>query len=106
VCGRLLRGYSCGMSDSTPTTSRLDELLEFPNLFVFRVMGAADSGLDEACRAAVVRLLGRPPDAVNVQPSSKGRWCSVRVGTTVVNADEIERLYVALRGLPGVRMVL
>ena len=92
------------MTDTAPST--LDELLDFPTVFVFRVMGPADQGLDAACRAAVTDLLGRPPEGVEVRPSSKGTWCSVRVGTTVVSADEVERLYQALRGIDGVRMVL
>lgn len=92
--------------DPPASGSRLEELLEFPTVFVFRVVGPADTGLDQACRAAVRSTLGRAPEAVEVRPSSKGRWCSVRLGTTVVSADEIERLYGALRDLDGVRLVL
>jgi putative lipoic acid-binding regulatory protein len=92
--------------DLAPAGSRLDELLEFPTVFVFRVMGPAGVGLDRACREATQATLGRAPEGVEVRPSSKGRWCSVRIGTTVVSADEIERLYGALRDLDGVRLVL
>ncbi len=91
---------------STEATRALDELLDYPNLFVFRVVGAADADLEAACRRAVLQHLERPAEATEVKPSAGGKWVSVRLAVTVVSADEIRGLYAFLHALPGVRMVL
>ena len=95
------------MSDPNPAAQpRLEDPLEFPTVFVFRVMGPADAGLRDAVQAAVRATLDREAEGTEVRPSSKGKWCSVRVGVSVVDADEVRRLYDALRGIDQVRMVL
>jgi putative lipoic acid-binding regulatory protein len=87
-------------------TPPLDELMEFPAAFTFRAVAATLPGLPQACATAVENALGRAPDKVSVQPSSKGKWTSVRVTAQVHSADEVLAAYAALKELDGVRMTL
>ena len=69
-------------------TPPLDELMEFPSSYTFRAVAATLPGLPQACATAVENALGRAPDKVSAQPSSKGKWTSVRVTAQVHSADE------------------
>ncbi len=84
----------------------LDELLEFPCSFTFRVVAAAAPGLEERCSCLVEAQLGRALDEVGSRLSKEGNWCSVRLQATVRCGDEITDAYQALRGVPGLKMLL
>lgn len=90
---------------STPPP-RLEDLVAFPSLFVFRAVGDAADDLAGRCRAALAEGLGRPAEQVDTQPSSGGRFLSVRLGATVHSPAEIHAVYAALRAVAGVRLVL
>jgi putative lipoic acid-binding regulatory protein len=84
----------------------LDDLMEFPASYTFRALAATLPGLPQACAKAVETALGRTPDKVSVQPSSKGKWTSVRVTAQVHSAEEVLAAYTALKALDGVKMTL
>ena len=84
----------------------LDELLEFPCSFTFRVVAVDQPGLADHCQQAVERALGRQAGCVTHQPSRSGRYGTVRVEATVHQADEITRAYGALRSVDGLKMLL
>ena len=84
----------------------LDQLIEFPTSFTFRAVAATLPGLPQACAAAVEQALGRPVEELTEQPSSKGKWTSVRVTIEVQNADEVLSGYSALKAVDGVKMTL
>jgi len=86
--------------------ARFEELVEFPSVFVFRVLAHSAEDLEARCVAAVEAHLGRRVEAVSQAPSSKGAYTSVRIGVIVTSADEIRATYTMLGALPGVRMVL
>jgi len=87
------------MSDTEP---QLEDLVEFPTPWTFRAVGATTPALEAQCRTAIEVSVGRQVQAVASQPSSKGRWTSVRVSVTVESADEVRDAYAALRGVEGV----
>ena len=84
----------------------LDELLEFPCSFTFRVVAATASGLEERCTSLVEAQLGRALDEVGSRLSKEGNWCSVRLQATVRCGEEITGSYQALRDVPGLKMLL
>ena len=85
---------------------RFEELLEFPCLFVFRVVAHTGEQVRMACEAALQELLDRPAEGVEIKPSSKGNYQVIRIGVTVISADEIRALYAVFNDVDGVRMVL
>lgn len=87
-------------------TPSIDELIDFPTVFVFRAMGDADDGFPDRCVAAVHEALGRAPEGVETRASRQARFLAVRVGAVVISTDEIYAVYAALRAVEGVRLVL
>ena len=90
----------------TRPTPKLEDLVDFPTPFTFRVMGEADETLVARCTAALEGTLGRPVDEVELRESAQGRFLAVRLGVQVHDADEIYGVYAALREVSGVRLVL
>ena len=87
------------MSDAEP---QLEDLVEFPTPWTFRAVGATTPALEAQCRAAVETSLGREVLDLASQPSSKGRWTSVRLKVVVQSAAEVRASYAALRSVEGV----
>ncbi len=91
------------MSDRTPS---LDELLQFPCSFTFRVVAIDQPDLGERCERIVQQALGREVDGVSQQASRTGRYSTVRVEATVHEAAEVHRAYGALGEIGGLKMLL
>ncbi|TDF42366.1 DUF493 family protein [Alteromonadaceae bacterium M269] len=85
--------------------TRFDELLEFPCLQTFRVMGLADPTLPDQ---VVACLQTHAPGDYNptVKPSSKGNYHSVTVSVKVTSKEHMELVYTELSALDIVRFVL
>ncbi len=84
----------------------LDQLLEFPCEFTFRVVAKHRDDLSEWCQHKVEQALGRPVDRVQLQPSRAGAYSAVRVVATVHEPAEVRRAYGALGALEGLKMLL
>jgi len=89
----------------TPSKATLEDLMEFPAELVLRVMGERSDDLIERCTDVVTGSLGRAPIHVDVQPSSRGNFQSVRLRVRVESADEVRATSRALKAVPGVRLV-
>ena len=87
-------------------TPPLEELVEFPSVFTFRVVAAAAHDLADRCAALVSEAVGRAHDALHQQPSKNGNYHSVRVAIRVESADEIRAAYTALKTVDGVKLLL
>ena len=87
-------------------TPPLDELVDFPTAFTFRVVAQATEVLEDQVREIVETCLQRPIMNVGTQASSGGRFSSVRVMATVLDADEVHRTYKALNEVPNLKMLL
>lgn len=85
--------------------TRFDELLEFPCLQTFKVMGIAHERLPDDVIGCL--QLHAPGDYnPTVKPSSKGNYHSVSVSVRVTSKDHMETLYKELAKLELVRVVL
>lgn len=85
--------------------TKLNELLEFPTPFTYKVMGAAEPELVEDVMTVIQRHA--PGEyAPLVRPSSKGNYHSVSVTITATHIEQVENLYTELGELERVRMVL
>jgi putative lipoic acid-binding regulatory protein len=85
--------------------TKLNELLEFPCSFTYKVMGLAQPELVDQVVEVVQR---HAPGDYNpqVKPSSKGNYHSVSITTTATHIDQVETLYDELGNIEIVRMVL
>jgi putative lipoic acid-binding regulatory protein len=88
------------------TPPRFEDLLEFPNFFVFRVIGAPGSAAGDGYLRCLRELLLRDAAVVGVQASAQGHYEVFRVSARVDSAAELRAAYAALGALPGVKMVL
>lgn len=85
--------------------TKLNELLEFPCEFTYKVMGEAHPELPE--RVITVIQRHAPGDYVpSIKPSSKGTYHSVSITITAENIEQVEKLYKELAEIELVRMVL
>ncbi|CAI8153836.1 DUF493 family protein YbeD [Pseudidiomarina mangrovi] len=85
--------------------TRFDELVEFPCVFTFKVMGLAVPSLPDNV-VAVVQQHAPGDYSPQVKPSSKGNYHSVSIQIQVHSQSHIETLYQALAAIDEVRYVL
>lgn len=85
--------------------TKFDELLEFPCVLNFKVLGIACEQLPDLI---VVQLQKSTPGdyAPKVKPSSKGNYYSVSVAVTVISQQHIEQIYTELSAIEEVKYVL
>lgn len=85
--------------------THFDELLEFPCVFAFKVMGVAGPELMSDVIAVIQK--NAPGDySPTVKPSSKGTYHSLSVPVTVKSKEQIEIIYNELNKLESVRYIL
>ncbi len=85
--------------------THFDELLDFPTVLNFKVMGIA---CDELPDLIIAELQKHTPDdyAPKIKPSSKGNYHSVSIAVTVTSKGHIEKIYKTLNAIEQVRYVL
>ena len=85
--------------------TKLNELLEFPCPFTYKVMGVARPELVDDVVEVVQRHA--PGDYTpDVKPSSKGNYHAVSITITATHIEQVEALYDELGKIDKVRMVL
>ncbi|EKT61463.1 DUF493 family protein YbeD [Providencia burhodogranariea] len=85
--------------------TKLNELLEFPCSFTYKVMGVAEPELLDQVVEVVQRHA--PGDySPDVKPSSKGNYHSVSITINATHIEQVETLYEELGALERVKMVL
>jgi len=85
--------------------TKFDELLEFPTVLNFKVMGVA---CDELPDLIIAELQKHTPGdySPTIKPSSKGNYHSVSIAVTVTSKEHIEKIYKTLTAIEQVRYVL
>lgn len=85
--------------------TKFDELLEFPTVLNFKVMGVA---CDELPDLIIAELQKHTPGdySPTIKPSSKGNYHSVSIAVTVTSKEHIETIYKTLTTIEQVRYVL
>jgi putative lipoic acid-binding regulatory protein len=89
-----------------PEHPSIDDLVDFPSVFTFRVVARASESLLGQVKEIVEKRLERPAMNVGLQSSSAATFASVRVTVTVLDADEIRDTYAALKEIPDLKMLL
>ncbi|MDG1753179.1 MAG: DUF493 family protein YbeD [Thalassotalea sp.] len=85
--------------------TKFDELLEFPTVLNFKVMGVASDDLPDIVIGELQKHA--PGDySPTIKPSSKGNYHSLSIAVTVTSKDHIETIYKTLTALEQVRYVL
>jgi putative lipoic acid-binding regulatory protein len=85
--------------------TRFDELLDFPCVQTFKVMGLAHDSLPDQIIACLQEHA--PGDySPSVKPSSKGTYHAVSVGVTVTSKEHMEIIYTELARIEIVKVVL
>jgi len=85
--------------------THFDELLDFPTVLNFKVMGVACDELPDLIIAEIQKHT--PGDYVpQLRPSSKGNYVSVSIAVTVTSKEHIEKIYNTLNAIEEVRYVL
>ncbi|PCI63591.1 MAG: hypothetical protein COB35_00690 [Gammaproteobacteria bacterium] len=85
--------------------THFDELLEFPTVLNFKVMGIACIELPDLIVAELQKHT--PGDySPKIKPSSKGNYHSVSIAVTVTSKDHIEIIYKTLTAIEQVKYVL
>ncbi|CFU84665.1 DUF493 family protein YbeD [Yersinia pseudotuberculosis] len=85
--------------------TKLNELLEFPCSFTYKVMGISEPQLVDQV-VEVVQRHAPGEYTPQVKPSSKGNYHSVSITITATHIDQVETLYEELGNLELVKMVL
>ena len=70
-------------------------LIEYPAAYTFKVMGKQEHGFVEYVRALFHRLMGKEleRDAIQEQPSSKGRYVSLSVSVHLESEEHRQTIY-------------
>lgn len=85
--------------------TKFDELLEFPTVLNFKVMGVACDELPDLIIAELQKTT--PGDYTpKIKPSSKGNYHSVSIAVRVTSKEHIETIYKTLTAIEQVRYVL
>ena len=85
--------------------TKLNELLEFPTPFTYKVMGLAQPELMDQV-IEVVQRHAPGEYSPTITPSSKGNYHSVSITITATHIDQVETLYEELGNIDIVRMVM
>ena len=86
-------------------TTIFGNLLVFPCLFTFKVMGVAAPTFMEQVLEVIQQ---HAPDdyAPTIKPSSKGNYCALSIPVTVTSKEHIETIYSKVSELELVRHIL
>ncbi|MBT0729630.1 DUF493 family protein YbeD [Rosenbergiella nectarea] len=85
--------------------TKLNELLEFPTPFTYKVMGLAQPELVDQV-IEVVQRHAPGEYSPTILPSSKGNYHSVSITINATHIDQVETLYEELGNIEIVRMVM
>lgn len=85
---------------------RIEDVLEFPCAFTFRIVADADDAIQTVCEATVVEITSHSVEETVVQKSRKGNFAVYRIRAMVDSADQIRAVYNTLVNIEGVRTLL
>ncbi|MFB6422059.1 MAG: DUF493 family protein YbeD [Candidatus Malihini olakiniferum] len=85
--------------------TKFNELLEFPCIFTYKVIGRAHPELVDRAVEVVQRHVTCNYDT-SVRTSSRGNYHSVSITITATHVQQVEKLYEELNNIDIVRVVL
>lgn len=74
------------------------QLIEYPTVYAFKVMGKQEHGFREHVRQLFRRHMGTEisPDSISEQPSSKGTYISLTVSVYLLSEEQRRGIYEVL----------
>ncbi|SEM69960.1 hypothetical protein SAMN05444354_12164 [Stigmatella aurantiaca] len=87
-----------GPQDPSAGGDEKKDLIEYPSVYAFKVMGVQEPGFAEYVRQLFSRLMGTEisPDSLHEQPSSKGKYVSVTVSVYLLSEEHRRAIYAQL----------
>jgi uncharacterized protein len=87
-----------GPQDPSTGGDEKKDLIEYPSVYTFKVMGVQEHGFAEYVRQLFSRLMGTEisPDSLREQPSSKGKYVSVTVSVYLLSEEHRRAIYTQL----------
>ena len=86
--------------------NKFDDLMEFPTVFVFRIICVAKEKMIGLCSEAIESAIGRKIESYEVKASSKGNLQSLRIAILVLEGREIYAGFSSLEGIEGIKLVI
>jgi putative lipoic acid-binding regulatory protein len=81
----------------------LEEHHQFPGPYTFKVIGLWEDEFVSAVKEAAATVLEKGDDCkLSTRPSSKGRYVSISLDTTMRDSAQVLAMYAALRQVEGV----
>ncbi len=101
----ILRPFFFDLLKREVVDTKFDELLEFPCLQTFKVLGLADPKLPTDVVSRLQTLA--PGDySPKVKPSTKGNYHSLSISVKVTSKEHMETIYTEISALELVRVVI
>ena len=90
-----------------PSAEQEAPKIEFPCLYPIKIIGVASIEFHEEVITVVERHAGKiSTDLIELQPSKKNTYVSVRVTIAATGVDQLQNLFDELKALESVKMVL
>ncbi len=90
-----------------PSAEQTAPKIEFPCLYPIKIIGVASIEFHEEVIMVVERHAGKiPSDLIELRPSKKNTYISVRVTIAATGVDQLQNLFDELKALESVKMVL
>jgi len=102
-------GPTIGWSLATGMDKKnIEELIELPTVYSFKVIGEASEEYQAAIMAEVEKIRGRTLEEQEyaVRTSAEGKYLSITLKLHVTSLEEIYELYAVLKSNPRTKMVL
>lgn len=81
----------------------LEDHHQFPGPYTFKVIGRWEDEFVNAVKEAAMGVLEKASDCIfSTRPSSKGRYVSISLDTTMRDSAQVLDMYAALRQVEGV----
>ena len=89
-----------------PKPQKIEDVLEFPCDFTFRVVADADDSIRTVCEAVITEIVSKAPSKTDTKASRKGNFAVYRITVEVASGDQIRQIYQSLVNVEGVRTLL
>jgi hypothetical protein len=95
------------MDDTPKALAMLKEAHVFPGPYTFKAIGENSANfVAQLCQAIVVVTGPKSVPEVTTRQSAKGNHQAVHMTVHVTDAEQVLRLYAAIKTVPGIRFLL
>ncbi len=87
-------------------SANLEDLLEYPCSYNFKAIGLGVPAFAPAVELAVAATVEVPQGALQVRPSSGGKYHSVSVEVRLSSYEELTTIYAAIKQIPELKFMV